>query len=125
MTMLNADERLKKDLILKEELLLDNIVRIDAKKISELIDASYTEFTEIGTQAKWRPGDPFEVQNGVLYIDSSTVKLVDLSDDCKLLLFVSAKVNKNSRQKANCSSVWRKNDGKWKLAFHQRTNCCE
>jgi len=119
------DDRLRKGLILKEEQLLENSVRNDVGKIAELIDENCIEFSASGKQHEYRPGDLFEHVEGASYIDSASVRLIDLSEDCKLLLYVAVIVNKNNRMKSNHSSVWKKIDGKWKIIFHQGTNCAE
>lgn len=119
------EDRIKKELLLKEEQLLENAVRNDAAKIGDLIDASCLDCTATGKQQTYQPGALFENVEGVLYIDSNTVRYVDLSEDCKLLVYIAAKVNKNTRMKSNHSSIWKKRDGKWKMVFHQATNCSE
>lgn len=120
--MLSDDERIRKELILKEEQLLENTIRNDASKIEELIDNNSIEFTASGKQHNYRTGELFGNVDGVLYIDSNTVKMVDLADNCKLLVYVATKVTKNIRVKSNCSSVWKKTNDKWKIVFHQATN---
>lgn len=121
--MVNEEERLRKELISKEEQLLENSIRKDAAKIAELLDDSCIEFTASGRQQIYHPGEQFGNVDGELYIDSNTIRFIDISEDCKLLLYVGAKVNKNVRMKSNHSSLWKKTDGKWKMIFHQGTNC--
>ena len=123
--MVTEQDRIKKELIAGEEQLLENNIRADAGKIAELIDDNCLELTASGKRNQYHPGEIFEKLDGVFYIDSNTVTLVDLSEDCKLLVYVAAKVLKNSRTKSNCSSVWKKKQGTWKIVFHQETNCSE
>lgn len=123
--MATEEERIKRDLILKEEQLLENNIRNDAKKIAELVDEKCIEIAETGKQSKYRSGSQFENVDGVLYIDSSSVQLIELAENCRLLLYVAAQVKKNARMKSSCSSIWKKNDGEWKVVFHQRTKCSE
>lgn len=123
--MATETDRIRKELILKEEQLLKNSIRNDAGKIAELIDDNCIEFTASGRQNVYRPGELFGSVDGESYIDSDSVRLVDLSEDCKLLLYVAAKVNKNTRLKSNHSSIWKKSDGTWKMVFHQGTNRSE
>lgn len=119
------ENRIRKELILKEEQLLENDIRNDASRIAELITDNCIELTASGKQLHYRHGELFGSVDGVSYIDSNTVKLVDLSEDCKLVVYIAAKVNKNTRMKSNNSSVWKKTDGKWMMVFHQVTNCSE
>jgi hypothetical protein len=123
--MVNEEDRIRKELTSKEEQLLKNSIRNDAGKIAELIDDNCIEFTASGEQSKYKSGDLFGNVDGELYIISGSVKLIDLSEDCKLLLYVAAKVIKNTRVKSNRSSIWKKINGKWKIVFHQGTNCSE
>jgi hypothetical protein len=119
--MVTEEGRIKKELISKEEQLFDNSIRNDANKIAELIHDNAIEITASGEQSRYQNGDLFGNVDGISYIDSNTVQLIHLSDDCKLLVYIAAKVNKNVRSKTNNSSIWKKNDGKWKIVFHQGT----
>ncbi len=119
----NEKERIIKELISKEEQLLDNNIRNDAGKIAEIIDDSSIEINESGKLHNYRRGELFGNVDGQSYIDSNTVKLIDISDDCKLLLYISVKVNKNARMKSSNSSIWKRADNQWKIVFHQVTNC--
>ena len=121
--MKSEEEKLKGTFILKEELLLKNDTRNDAKKISEIVDETCFEISESGQIFSYQPGQTFGDIDGVLYIDDSTVKLINLSEECKLLVYSATRVKKNSRMKSACSTIWKKTKGKWKIFFHQRTNC--
>lgn len=123
MDMRSEEERLIKMFIQNEELLLNNDGGNDTKKISDIIDANCIEFSESGKINSYYPGKILDDVDGVLYIDDASAKLINLSEDCKLLLYVATKVKKNARMKENCSSTWKKTNGKWKIIFHQRTNC--
>jgi hypothetical protein len=121
----NENGRIQKELISKEELLLENDFRNNAGSITELIDADCIAISASGKQSQYKPGELFGTVDGVQYIDSNTVRLIDLAENCKLLLYVVVKVIKNNRIKSNCSSIWKKIDDKWKIVFHQETNCLE
>jgi hypothetical protein len=123
--MVTEEDKIKKELILKEELLLENSTRTDGDKIADLIDTLYTEISEAGKQYQFKVGDCFVPLDGALYIDSNTTRLIPLSADCKILTYIAAKVSKNTRSKFVCSSVWKKTGTAWKIAFHHRTNCIE
>ncbi len=123
--MANEEAKLLKELILKEERLLENSIRNDSSKIAELVHVECMEFSASGKRNKYSPGESFGNIDGVLYIDSASVRMVDLADDCKLLLYVGAKVTENTRLKSNRSSIWKKTDGAWKMVFHQGTNSTE
>ena len=121
----NEAERMREELILKEENLLENSTRNAPGLLAELLDDNCIEFTASGKQRIYRRGDKFDNADGVLYIDSASVRSMDLSEDCVLLLYVGVKVNKNLRTKSNCSSIWKRIDGEWKMLFHQATTIPE
>jgi len=120
-----VSDRLKKELISYEERLFDNAVRTDPLRIAEILDAGCVEICLNGSQIAYLPGEVFAKLDGVHYIDSDNAKLLDLSDDCKLLSYVGSRVVKNVRTKSSHSSVWKKADGKWKIVFRQGTLCSE
>lgn len=119
------ENRIMKELLSKEEQLFENDIRNDADRLAEIIDDHYIEFTSTGKQNRFRSGGQFELTSGVSYIDSKNVNLIDIAEDCKMLLYVAVKVNKNVRIKSNCSSIWKKTGSNWKIVFHQGTNCAE
>jgi len=123
--MVTEEDRIRKELVSKEEQLLKNSVRNDAAKIAELVDDNCIEFTASGKQSNYKPGELFGNVDGELYIVSDSAKLIHLSENCRLLLYVAAKVNKNTRVKSIHSSIWKKVNGRWKMVFHQGTNCSE
>jgi hypothetical protein len=119
------EDGIREELVLKEEKLLENGFRANAKKIEELIDDNCIEIAESGKQSSYRSGDNFENADGELYIISDTIKCIYLSENCRLLVYTAAKVKKNVRMKSSCSSIWKKSDDKWKMVFHHRTSCDE
>lgn len=123
--MKNEEDRIKSELILKEEQLLENDIRNDGSSITELIEDKCIEISASGKQRIYKSGELFGNVDGELYIVSNSVRLINISDDCKLLLYIVEKVNKNKRLKSNRSSIWKKTDGKWKMIFHQGTDCSE
>jgi hypothetical protein len=115
----------KEQLFAKEEQLLKNDIRTTPDKIAELVDEDCVEINETGRQHAYKRGETFESIDGVLFIMSDSLRVVDLSADCKLVLYVASKVKKNTRMKSSCSSVWKNKGGNWKVIFHQRTACLE
>jgi len=120
-----ADDRLKRELILKEEALLENSVRNDARRIAALIQEGCIEISSSGRQRIYQTGELFENLEGELYIVSNSVRLMSLGEDCKLLQYSAGMVTKNSRVKSIRSSIWQRIDGQWKMRFHQGTNCTD
>lgn len=123
--MVTDEARLLKELIRSEERLLENSVRNDPVKIGALVDERCLFVASTGACGALGPGKPFDSLQGVSYIDSNTVELLELSDECRLLVYVAATVNKNTRAKSRCSSVWKRDSGEWKIVFHQETTIQE
>ncbi len=105
--------------------MLENAIRNDPVKIADFVENGCVEIPASGGERQYKTGEVFENVDGELYILSNSVKLIDLSEDCKLLLYVAGKVSKNSRIKSNRSSIWKNIGGQWKVIFHQGTNCAE
>jgi hypothetical protein len=113
------------ELIANEEQLLRNDIRNDAEKIKELIDDNCLEILSSGNQRVFKSGETRGTSDGELYIIGDTATLIDLADDCKILVYSAGKVNNNKRLKSIRSSVWKKTDSKWKMVFHQGTDVLE
>ncbi|HPE90352.1 MAG TPA: hypothetical protein PLH55_12635 [Spirochaetales bacterium] len=123
--MVTDEARLLKELIRREERLLENSVRNDPAKIGALVDARCLFVSASGARGALEPGEPFDSLQGVSYIDSNTVELLELSEECRMLVYVAATVSKNTRAKSRCSSVWKRDSGDWKIVFHQETTIQE
>jgi len=119
------DERLMRELVRKEEQLLENTFRSDADKVATIVQVGCIEFSASGGQQVYAAGQKLEGLDGVLYIVSDSVRLIDVSEDCKLLLYVAGRVSKNRRVNTNRSSLWKNFDGQWKVVFLQGTNVAE
>lgn len=116
---------IEKILLSNEELLLKNEIRTDPAAISPLVQDGCVEVTEQGARHAYQSGKAFGTNDGVLYIIDKTAQVVDLADDCKLLLYSAARVKKDTRTKAHCSSVWKMIGDAWKVVYHQRTITAE
>jgi hypothetical protein len=116
------EDDIKRILTAHEESLLKNEIRSDAAAVADLLDDTYADISESGARHNLQPDGVLEKLDGVLYIMDDSIHIIDLSDDCKLFTYDAAKVKKNTRNKASCSSIWRNTAGKWKLVFHQRTS---
>lgn len=118
--MICFDEDLKRRLIEKEELLLDNGKRRDRKLVKSLVAEGCMEIDGRGRKRYSASGE-LETVDGVLYITEDSSELRSLSADTVLMVYEAVQVRKNTRTKANCSSLWNNVDGEWKLVFSQRT----
>lgn len=123
--MAAMEDGIRNVLLRNEELLLKNETRNDANLISKIINDNCIEITEAGQKYYYHNGEIFENADGVLYIMDDSIDLIDLAEDCRLLVYTAARVKKNARTKATCSSIWKRIDGEWKAIFHQRTIAAE
>ncbi len=115
------EKQIKKEILYNEEKLLRNEIRNDAKMITELTENNCIEISETGVQSIYQFGQTLKEIDGVLYITSDEPQLINLSEDCKLLIYIAVKVKKNTRSMINCSSIWKMKNEKWKAVFQQRT----
>lgn len=116
------DTTLLHELVLKEELLLDDPVRTDLDRIRQILHDDFVEFTSSGRTYHHEPGATFSPIGGRVRIEHGSARLIDLSDDAKLLLFATVTEDgQGGRTRTNRSSAWTMRDGAWRLAFHQGT----
>ncbi|ORC36938.1 hypothetical protein B4O97_04755 [Marispirochaeta aestuarii] len=114
----------KKELIAREELLLNKGIRNDREQINRIVEENCIEIDEHGRKA-YSSKAGLEKLDGVFYISDTASEMIMLSEDTALLLYEAVKTKNNSRTKANCSSIWKSTNGEWKVIFHQRTNLRE
>ena len=117
-----SEEQIKKEILYNEEKLMRNDIRNDVKILTKLIENNCIQISETGVQNRYQLGQTCKEIDGVLYITGNESQLIDISEDCKLLIYTAAKVKKNTRTMINCSSIWKKKNNKWKVIFQQRTN---
>ena len=118
--MFCPDENLKRRLIEKEELLLDNGKRSDRKLVRSIVADGCMEIDGKGRKS-YKASNDLDAVDGVLYITEDSSELRAVSEDTVLMVYEAVQVRKNTRTKANCSSLWNNADGEWKLVFSQRT----
>jgi hypothetical protein len=120
-----TDNKLLRELLTKEELLLNNLTRNNAAQLEELLEDQCVEVSASGRRTVYHQGTTIGNTDGEIYIVSDSASLVELSDDCQMLLYVAGEVSKNTRVRSNRASVWRRTNGRWKIKFHQGTNCTD
>lgn len=112
-----------KELLYREEQLMSNVVRTDAGKVSELIEDKCIEVSESGQRTVYRVGDALLASEGVVFITNDSATLSDLSLDCKLLSYISARIVVDKQSRTFHSSIWKMRDNVWKRVYHQGTVC--
>jgi len=121
---------MKKELIEKHILQLENEllkleIRKSSQKINELIAEDFIEFTSSGGIYHYKKGDVFLEQNDnrELIWEILDFQVKQLAEGCILAMYKIIKHSeKNENKKYSLrSSIWKYNDGKWKMLFHQGT----
>ena len=119
MTALEDD--LLRDIEGLEKRLLDPHVRADAKQIDTLLAAEFSEFGSSGrihSRADVLTDLPLE--KGVRYrLQNFSARR--LSPECILATYRSTRITLGQPREALRSSTWVREDGSWKVSFHQGT----
>lgn len=109
-----------------EKELLKSEVRKSSQKINEILSDDFIEFCSSGNIYRYKNGDIFqekddELENNWRILD---FEIKELSDDCLLALYKVIKLNEKDENKRSSirSSIWKLQDGKWEMIFHQGTN---
>jgi ribonuclease HI len=114
------DDRIAADIVAAEKTLLDPAIRRDSVALDRWLDP---EFTEIGQAGRLWTRD--EILADLLTTDQSVYAAAELSEplvrelapNCYLLTYV---VQIGDRRSCR-SSIWRFQDGQWRMAFNQGT----
>lgn len=83
----NEESKVKEELLGLERLLLENIVRCNAHRISQILDQHFKEYTSSGKIYVYRKGDIFGKidENVTILVDSD--EMITLSDDVRMILY--------------------------------------
>jgi len=112
-----------KELMRREEQLMNNLTRADAGKVSELMEDKCIDISESGQRSVYRVGDTLLTSEGVVFITTESTTLSDLALDCKLLSYVSARIIVDKQSRTFNSSIWKQRGTAWKRVYHQGTVC--
>lgn len=110
-----------------EKELLKSDVRKSGERISEILSESFIEYTSSGNEYYYKVGDVFqeEKDNTLLNWEIVNFKTRILSGDCILATYKVIKhdeCNENKKYSLR-SSIWKREQGRWKIIFHQGTIC--
>lgn len=113
---------LKEYILDLETQLLKSEVRKSSHKIQELLCDDFIEYTSSGCEYKYKKGDIFQRSddNTELNWKIKDFTIEYLSENCILARYKVIKHDK-SEQYSLRSSIWKYNNGKWKMFFHQGT----
>lgn len=109
-----------------EKELLKSEVRKSSQKINEILSDDFIEFCSSGNIYRYKNGDIFQEKDDKLENNWRILdfEIKELSDDCLLALYKVIKLNEKDENKRSSirSSIWKLQDGKWEMIFHQGTN---
>lgn len=118
-------ELLKEHILKLENDLLKSDTRKSAEKISEILSNNFVEFCSSGFEYHYKYGDIYQEKddNTELNWEIVNFEIERLSDDCVLAMYKVIKHNELNENKKYTlrSSIWKCNDKKWKMIFHQGT----
>ncbi|MBT2679343.1 DUF4440 domain-containing protein [Bacillus sp. ISL-35] len=100
-----------------EEKLLTPEVRSSKTELKKLLADEFFEFGSSG-RVLYKDED-FEGGIGVIKVKLSNFEIHPLSDEIVLATYRT--FNEQTKQYALRSSIWKLNEGKWKMVFHQGT----
>jgi hypothetical protein len=101
-----------------EEKLLNPEVRSSKMELKKLLDDSFFEFGSSG-RVLYKDEDIEDGGIGIVKMRMSDFELHPLSDSVVLATYRI--FNEDSKQHSLRSSIWKMNEGSWKMVFHQGT----
>lgn len=118
---------LKEEIYNLENELLKSEVRKSHEKIAELLCDDFIEYCSKGEIYNYKKGDIFQDENDNKELNCQIVdfNIKELSSNTVLALYKVIKHNySNEKNKYSIrSSIWKNQNGKWKMFFHQGTLC--
>lgn len=112
-------ETLEKTIYELEISLMSLEVRQSANKIQTLLMEDFFEFCSCGKRYDYQIGDIFGDKYSYEIIDFA---VQELSEHCVLATYQTIRANKNGDKSRQLrSSLWKEENGAWKMAFHQGT----
>jgi len=111
---------IKNEIFNLEKLLLDNTVRVNPNRVSEILSDNFFEYGSSGKIYYYKPGDVFNpLKNEIDIID---FEIKELSPNIFLATYKTVE-NVNNKIISNSlrSSIWKKETVRYKIVFHQGT----
>ncbi|MDZ5253809.1 DUF4440 domain-containing protein [Clostridium sp. LIBA-8841] len=105
--------------------LLKADVRKSAEKINEIVADDFVEFCSSGSEYHYKNGDIFQAEDDYKNLDWEifNFEVRELSEDCVLATYKVVKHDEIDERKRYFlrSSIWKEENGKWKIFFNQGT----
>lgn len=118
-------EMLEREILILEKSLLSSDVRSSPEKIAELIANDFFEYCSSGTVYFYHENDSFGAGEQTNYSQIKDFSIRVQSENVILATYklIRPEETNPSRKHSLRSSIWKKIDGSWKMAFHQGTPC--
>lgn len=105
--------------------LLKADVRKSAQKINNILADDFVEFCSSGSEYHYKKGDIFQAEDDEKNLDWEifNFEVKELSEDCVLATYKVVKHDELDKRKRYFlrSSIWKEENGKWKMFFNQGT----
>ena len=111
-------EDLKQHLLQLEEKLLQPEIRASKEELTNLLSDTFFEFGSSG-KVLYKDENIGEMTLGEVRMQLSDFEIHPLSDE--IILTTYQIYNELNKQHSLRSSIWKLNDGRWKMHFHQGT----
>ncbi len=99
--------------------LMSSQVRNSAERIKTILSDDFFEFCSSGKQYEYSAGDVFDTQ---YKYSTEDFKVTQLGEDYVLTTYKAFRTKEGGEKICTLrSSVWRKENGTWKMIFHQGT----
>lgn len=116
---------LKEKIFELENDLLKADVRKSAQKINAILSDDFVEFCSSGSEYHYKNGDVFQAEDDEKNLDWEifNFEVKELSKDCVLATYKVVKHDEHDERKRYFlrSSIWKEENGKWKMFFNQGT----
>ena len=99
--------------------LMSSEVRNSAERIKDILSEDFFEFGSSGKRYKYSAGDVFDTQYTYSVED---FKVTQIGEDCALATYRAVRTKEDLEIDCTLrSSLWRRENGMWKMLFHQGT----
>ncbi|ELC8442501.1 DUF4440 domain-containing protein [Clostridium perfringens] len=116
---------IKEEIFQLENDLLKADVRKSAQKINEILADDFVEFCSSGSEYHYKNGDIFQSEDDEKNLDWEifNFEVKKLSEECVLATYKVVKHDELDESKRYFlrSSIWKEENGKWKMFFNQGT----
>lgn len=106
-----------------EKALIRPEVRKSAEEIGKILSKNFVEFSSLGSEYHYKAGDVFQDEEDNRFLDWEILnfKVREIAKNCLLATYKVLKHDEINKKYSLRSSLWIREEGRWKMAFHQGT----